>query len=138
MTDITLLNCHEHPLQAVFDKVAKHLLTQNKRAMKDFPGEYPIDRCAYRGDGGAMCAVGCLIPDDVYDPSMEGRSAGEVMRMLHGVRELASVSQALGVSHAMLSALQNAHDNYEPFEWPMELAYIARQYNLSFTMPQGT
>lgn len=137
MTDITLLNCHEHPMQAVFDKVAKHLLTQNKRAMKDFRGEYPEDRCAYRGDNGSMCAVGCLISDDLYDFSMEGRNVGEVMRMLHGVRELSSVSPALGVFHAMLSALQNAHDNYEPSEWPMELAYIARMYNLSFTMPQG-
>lgn len=28
--------------------------------------------CRYRGEDGMMCAVGCLIPDDKYDPEMEG------------------------------------------------------------------
>lgn len=27
--------------------------------------------CAYRGDGGVMCAVGCLITDDGYSPNIE-------------------------------------------------------------------
>ena len=48
--------------QEVFDVVAKHLLTQNAKSMDD-----PWDEmCAYRGENGRRCAVGALIPDDLY------------------------------------------------------------------------
>src|SRR5690349_11599184 len=47
--------------QEIFDKVARHLLTQKEQSRDSFS-------CAYRGvnqNGKILsCAVGCLIPDD--------------------------------------------------------------------------
>ena len=39
-----------------------------------FPDGKPIYQCAYRGYDGTKCAVGCLIPDDVYSPFMENKT----------------------------------------------------------------
>lgn len=47
-------------LQQIFDHVARHLLTQRKKAeVKKFGGY----SCAYRTKSGLACAAGCLIPD---------------------------------------------------------------------------
>jgi hypothetical protein len=56
----------------IFETVKNHLLTQGKKAWvfqddPDQPGP-----CLYRTDDGLRCAVGCLIPDELYDPRMEG------------------------------------------------------------------
>lgn len=54
----------------IFKHVGKHLLTQNEQSLVD----RDTDRsCAYRGDGGLKCAVGCLITDEAYDPAIEGQ-----------------------------------------------------------------
>ena len=127
---ITLSTAHLYPLQQVFDKVAKHLLTQNKRAMKDFRGEYPADRCAYRGDDGSTCAVGCLLSDDEYRPTFEGKASGTLLRTLLGVDTLPDEVMPY---RNLLASLQNVHDTYEPDEWPWKLADVARVYNLKFT-----
>ncbi len=51
--------------QEIYDKVSKHLLTQNKKSKLD-------GKCSYRGDNHTSCAIGCLIPYDLYDSQMEG------------------------------------------------------------------
>ena len=53
--------------QEMYDVVCAHLAQQRCRSLRQ-GDEY----CAYRGKNGRMCAVGCLIPDDLYDPSIEG------------------------------------------------------------------
>lgn len=58
--------------QEAFDTVARHLFAQGRLALRDFGGE---EGCVYRGDDGCKCAVGILIPDELYDPKMEGHSA---------------------------------------------------------------
>lgn len=30
--------------------------------------------CLYRGENSTRCAVGCIIPDEIYAPKMEGHS----------------------------------------------------------------
>ena len=64
--------------QEVFDKVARHLLTQNSRSMNTMPGG--SDGCAYRGRDGKMCAFGCLIPDDCYSPTLENSTAVSILK----------------------------------------------------------
>jgi hypothetical protein len=44
-----------------------HLATQKARAWSEDNGT-----CGYRTETGLMCAVGCLIPDELYDPEIEG------------------------------------------------------------------
>ncbi|MGQ7794514.1 hypothetical protein ACUN0C_19085 [Faunimonas sp. B44] len=53
-------------MQETFDKVVRHLFAQGKQAKER-------DTCRYRTADGLMCAVGCLISDEDYDPSFEGQ-----------------------------------------------------------------
>lgn len=56
--------------QEIFDTVVRHLKTQGKQSRTS------SGTCVYRkfeADGSVLkCAVGCLIPDDVYTPEMDG------------------------------------------------------------------
>lgn len=47
-------------MQEVHNKIKAHLLAQGCASV------LPSDTCAYRGAGGRMCAVGCLITDEAY------------------------------------------------------------------------
>lgn len=51
--------------QVIFDKVAKHLLTQKVQCANS------AGNCMYRGPNGLKCAVGALIPDEEYSPLMD-------------------------------------------------------------------
>lgn len=51
--------------QQIFDKVAVHLFTQGKQS------ENKSGTCLYRGRQNTSCAVGCLIPDSLYERDME-------------------------------------------------------------------
>lgn len=51
----------------VSTKIRDHLIKQ--RAVSVQEDEHGT--CAYRGANGLMCAVGCLIPDDKYNPEWE-------------------------------------------------------------------
>lgn len=55
--------------QEVFDKVLNHLLKQGRKSV-DSDG-----RCLYRAPNGDKCAIGCLIPDELYTPELEGNGA---------------------------------------------------------------
>ncbi len=98
--------------QEVFDTVAKHLLTQNRRScLFD-------EKCAYRGTGGLMCAAGCLIPDDQYDESMEGAGWLDL--------DLSDVHREL------IASLQYVHDYLDVDRWKKELSHVAENNNLEF------
>lgn len=56
--------------QEIFDTVAKHLFKQGQRATDPDGGVM----CSYRGANGTKCAVGVLIPDELYDAVMEGKT----------------------------------------------------------------
>lgn len=46
-------------------------------------GEASVDtnnKCRYRGPNGLKCAAGHAIPDEVYDPWMEGLGVDEVIK----------------------------------------------------------
>jgi hypothetical protein len=67
--------------QDIFNTVAEHLFAQGERAMRF---EYPEHEgsCVYRGKGsvskidGCKCAVGALIPDEIYVPLMDDGANG--------------------------------------------------------------
>lgn len=102
--------------QEVYDKVSAHLLQQKSQSRNR-------EGCAYRGAGGRMCAVGCLIPDELYKRSFEGKSVNS--------DDVWAVMQAQGIRcKELLSDLQDMHDYTPPSDWPEELKLIAKQYNL--------
>ena len=114
--------CEEYECQAVFDKVVKHLLTQKRRS-KD------KKRCAYRGEDGAMCAVGCLISDKAYDPEIEGFSISHL-----GVREELAESGVPIYSkmNILLIYLQYIHDKCPIGLWKTYMQNLAKQHNLTW------
>ena len=85
--------------QEIFDRVATHLFAQGHRSVGDFAD--PI--CLYRGPNGDQCAMGCLIPDDIYEAAMEYQLAQEVIRYYEGLSHLAQ-------HETLIRELQMLHD----------------------------
>ncbi len=101
--------------QAIFDKVATHLLTQKKKSLvKINEGSY-IAACAYRGDNGTMCAVGCLLTDNDIKLVKEGDSSDVVCETI----------TRLGDFRDILYELQHLHDAYKPSKWINKLSLLA-------------
>ena len=109
--------------QEVFDKVYWHLLRQGRRSMLEHEkGEI----CAYRGEGGTKCAVGCLIPDDAYSPSMEGLGVHQLRRSGDN-----NPLTAIGLEHFyLLRSLQSVHDRDDPSIWRRQLKRVANAFSL--------
>ena len=110
--------------QSIFDQVARHLLTQKKRSLRR-PRPAANLICAYRGDNGLKCAVGCLISDEDYDPSMEGLSVRE-----GAVRDW-RFKRGYTMFGELLLRLQEVHDFHEPEHWPRLLASVATYFGLN-------
>jgi len=102
--------------QQIFDTVARHLFTQGKAAQDD------SGMCRYRNEDGTRCAVGCLIPDELYDPRME----------THGFAQLIQEFRAdlpdfmlEGQNPNLLARLQRVHDLSEFRAASMAQGYAA-------------
>ena len=85
--------------QEIFDTVATHLFTQGRQA------RLSNTTCAYRSDDGLKCAIGALIPDDMYRSEMEGGSPSILITYFPALRTV------FGDSMRLLALLQRAHDN---------------------------
>jgi hypothetical protein len=64
--------------QQTFDRVLAHLRAQGVPATASPSG----GACNYRTKDGRMCAIGVLIPDNLYDPRIEGDGAGTVWHLI--------------------------------------------------------
>ena len=106
--------------QEVFDKVVNHLLKQNKKAAK-FPNPYRSE-CMYKNSEGLKCAVGCLIPDDKYQPYMENMRSDEILNEI-GLEKL---------NINFIDELQKTHDHFMVREWGERLKHIAEKFNLVY------
>jgi hypothetical protein len=97
----------------MFAKVKNHLLTQKKRSEG-------TGFCLYRGPNGLKCAIGILIPDSKYHPSLEGRvcRTPEVMAAAELEKENLELARNL----------QHVHDNFEPEEWSDRLNEVEKEF----------
>lgn len=125
-------------MQRIFNTVRDHLLAQGKRALS---GD---NKCAYRNGDNLTCAVGCLIPEDKYDPRIEQWSIFTLKYQLedlqlHG-RNLVSSGCALLYDLlgrpdleivGLLEGLQQIHDQIEPKEWAAYLHTFATNRDLT-------
>lgn len=115
--------------QEIYNTVRDHLLNQNKQSIID-------GVCQYRGPKHTMCAVGCLIPDELYDPRMEGASLlhpkdGHVDTTNINLIWPALRQAGITARHAqLLKRLQDVHDADLPADWPRKLANVAAQFDL--------
>lgn len=111
--------------QEIFDIIVTHLRQQGRPAFRDGDAE----RCAYRNAEGLRCAVGCLIPEDAYDPIMEGHSIGTVMKAAEskGFQDFANEI----MRHAeLLKRMQLVHDMVHPESWEDKFKLIAEEFHL--------
>ena len=101
--------------QETFNTVATHLLKQDERCKPNGSKT----GCAYRNERGLKCAVGILIPDDEYNPSIEGEYVKDLkLKCLEGI------------SLPLLIELQTIHDGSTTKYWYQDLCTVANQFSL--------
>jgi len=93
--------------QVIYDKVCAHLAQQKTKSKVD-----GADVCCYRTPDGKRCAIGCLIPDEMYRPEMEidihGKPGASVFRLMDVSADFRAL---IGIENLMLCThLQRAHD----------------------------
>lgn len=118
-------------LQSLFDDVVTHLLTQMEKSTVSGP-----TTCSYRGVDGTMCAVGCLISDDVYEKGMEGKMVSGLFEeypiVFHQIMEKYELHGYREEIKNMLERLQYIHDDRSVTAWEEELRKCARINDLQF------
>lgn len=86
-------------------KIVEHLTKQKSRAADD-------GGCRYRTEDGKMCAVGCLIPDALYSPEIEGVSVDMFQPCCTlGATDLGKYLQGLDITMEELHEWQSYHDS---------------------------
>jgi hypothetical protein len=104
--------------QEFFTKVVLHSRTMTERSLND-----TTTFCRYRGSRGGKCFVGGVIPDNVYEPDMEGDSVAGLVTNWPEVAELFE-----GVDGSLMTDVQGVHDNTSKGIWPIALERLARTY----------
>lgn len=130
-------------MQEIFDRVATHLIKQKGPATNE-DGE-----CLYRGEGGTMCAAGCLIADEHYRPIFEGRAVheAEVLGALVASGVIAANEGPNTDVMFLLCGLQGDHDDVanETTDYPeawdavirLSLLRTGAEFNLDTKVLEG-
>lgn len=110
---ITLKTLHLFSRQEVFDYITSHLLKQGVGSFRN--NGMSAYRAAYRNADGTRCAAGCLIADDEYDSSFEGR-CWDVLIYRKKVPKF----------HAhLIVLLERVHENFPPQKWAEQFRHTA-------------
>lgn len=121
--------------QETFDKVVDHLRVQGAPAWNEVEG------CAYQSIEGLKCAVGCLIPEDKYDPAFEGKGIYEDPVYGSGFSRVSKPSavgrlmEELGHDLSLLDALQVIHDGVRQCQWEGRFKLLAQTHGLVYRKP---
>lgn len=121
--------------QDIFDKVLNGIRKQGKLStVKGLSGKV---MCRYRTADGLKCAAGHLIPDDVYEASMEGaRISAYIPRLVEK-----GVEAFFGSNRYLVYELQRIHDSAanqdSPLkQWEREMETYASIHALKYTLPK--
>lgn len=109
--------------QEIFDKVAKHLLTQKVKCLNKYRYYAYFD-----AETNMKCAVGCLIPSKDYSKKFEKLCVDSYI-----VNEVTNFFRDSGYSENeldLIGKLQVLHDRYEPGCWRDRLKLLAKIYSL--------
>lgn len=131
-------------LQEIFDKVVNHLREQGCRSSR--PGSRAF--CSYRGENGLKCAIGCLIPDNLYHPKLEGRSILSIIKICDEIKDspihvtaknilnyIGYVDKTDEEKHKtklLLIDLQQIHDCCIVSHWEYRFQKCAKEFNLKY------
>ena len=113
--------------QQIFDKVAKHLLTQK------LPARWKGACIMFDKETGRRCAVGCLLPKRFYRGKDNCYLVEHIQEDLaaHGI-DLKAVSQHNNQKNSeLLHSLQVLHDGDYGKKWKRGLKTIAKDFGLN-------
>lgn len=108
--------------QEIINTVYSHLKTQGE------PAHDTYGMCSYRTASGLKCAIGCLIPNDLYNISIETKRVsslyknGFLQRIFPGITE---------EDVEFLDKLQIIHDNFFD-QLDSKIQNLCSEYNLEF------
>ena len=120
-------------LQTIFTKVKDHLLKQNRKCFEEGEGE----RCMYR-QGELSCAVGVLIPDEVYHSKMEHQPVDILLEENKGFKDLFEFESYDMVTLidrqkvGLLKELQEIHDEDFVWCWEIQLKKLSKEFDLDW------
>ena len=106
--------------QETFDTVVRFLRTQGRGSFKPHPKYKGMKFCMFRSPDGCKCAAGCLIPDELYDESMEGNGS----LMFPGAGRDIIVRE--GHDLDLVTRLQHAHDDAAGFPGDFLTTFLAQ------------
>lgn len=109
--------------QMLFDKMWRGLESQGWERSMGGAG------CVYRGEEGRKCAVGHCIPDDVYDPMMEGYGVDDVADKFDEVVDALPFFRNTHILDFLYDA-QDAHDN-APIDMKERFRELAAEHGLT-------
>lgn len=95
--------------QKTFEKVVDHLMAQR------LPAVAPEGNCYYRMANGKRCAIGALIPDELYDERMELNGVANIVSAFPALQAVLGIESPQDV--VFLSELQELHDRFGLFSW---------------------
>lgn len=110
--------------QEAFNIAVNHLLTQGKKSIT------PNGGCRYRGPDNTKCAIGCLIPDHLYNETMDSDIVTDIYNVLNNYPELKQYFQ--NVDFDLLLRLQKIHDSIPPKYWKEYLMDLTKEFSLEF------
>ena len=107
-------------MQEQYDATVRHLRNQGRQSWS-----HVREMCMYRAPDGCMCAIGPMIPDALYDPSME--TIG-VCQLAQNPELQSALLGGDGMSSLdFLMALQMTHD--DPRNWSKNRGMTRRMLN---------
>lgn len=113
--------------QEIFDTVANHLRKQGRPAMSE-------GNCVYRGPDGTKCAIGCLIPDELYEEDMEGRGVLALITPDEYETKFVLPDFFNDENVRLMMDLQTVHDSWARYQTGLEdgLRSVAKHYELEY------
>ena len=112
----------------IIDLVETKLLEQGARSVKLYDCRLSklAQPCALRGDDGMKCAIGWLVPDDVYTPALETVEDPVLELIVIGKYEKCFGEQFYEKTE-ILQELQYVHDHVDPSRWAKEFKRIRKE-----------
>jgi hypothetical protein len=116
--------------QEVFNRVWERAKDKRRASTHPDSGTLVSTSCKYRLtlESGEIlkCFIGELIPDELYDPSMERKAIWGIFPEFPEIKSLFAECDK-----GMTDSLQFIHDRRHPDQWEIELRSIASVYNLT-------
>ena len=106
----------------IIDFVETKLLEQGARSVK----LYDCRSCALRGADGMKCAIGWLVPDDVYTPALE-TVEDPVLELIATGKYEKCFGEKFYEKTEILQELQHLHDHVDPWRWSKEFKRIRKE-----------